>query len=145
MFLDPAAECTDAEALGRVVPGGDVVDAILCSLVHHPLGGLTGHVGVESRRHRLVKLALGGAGHDADRRHQAVAARENQRLSIARLGDGGEELVRLDRLWENTAHTCGGTGVDAEAFELLEPEATSQLGGVAEFEMPVERQVIGDQ
>ena len=32
-----------------------------------------------------------------------------------------------------------------ETLELFEPEATSQLGGVAEIEMSIQREVVGDE
>ena len=47
------AEGADAQALGGVVAGGEVVDARLARHVHHPLAGLAGDVGVEAVGDRL--------------------------------------------------------------------------------------------
>ena len=144
-FGDPSTEGADAESLGRVMARGHVMDTVLGRLMHDPLGGLSGHVGIESGGHRLMKLALGAAGHDADRRHQPIAAGEDLGFAIARLGDGGEELVRFNCLRKDPAHSCRSTAVHSESLELLESETTSQLGGVAEFEMSVQREVVADQ
>jgi len=142
---DPSAESADTETLGCVMARGYIVDTVFCRLVHDPLGGLTGHIGIESGGYRLVKLALSAAGHDAHRRHLAFAAREDLGLAIARLGDGCEKFVRLDRLREDATHPGGSAAMHSEAFEFFKPEATGQLGGIAQLEVTIQRQVVGDQ
>src|ERR1044072_2646149 len=44
---DEVAEASDAESLGRIVAGGDEVDAVLARLRHHVLLRLAGEEGVE--------------------------------------------------------------------------------------------------
>lgn len=53
-----------AEGLCGVVPGGDIVDAILRGLVHHPFGRLAGDIGVEAGCDCLVVFAFGRTGDD---------------------------------------------------------------------------------
>ncbi len=88
----------------------------------------------------FIGLALGpyGIGRLSD-------GREDLRLSIARLGDGCEKLAGLDRLREDATHPGRSAEVHSEAFELLEPEATGQLGGIAQLEVSIQRQMVGDQ
>lgn len=142
---DPTSKGTDAETLGSVMAGGHVVDPVLCRLVHDPLGSLSGHVGIESSGHRLVEFALGAASHDAHRRYQPIAAGEDLGFTIAGLGDRSEKLFLLDRFREDATHPRRRTAVNSEALELFKSEAASQLGGVAQLEMSVQRQVVGDQ
>lgn len=142
---DPAAKGADAEALRRIVARGDIMDAVLGSLMHDPLGRFAGHISIEPGGHRLVELALSAAGHDAHRRHQPIASREDLGLAIASLADGCKEFIRLDSLGEDPTHPGRGATMHSEGFELFKPEATGQLGGIAEFEMSIQRQVVGNQ
>ena len=142
---DPSAESADAETLGCVMARGYIVDTVLGRLVHDPLGGLTGHIGIESGGYRLMKLALSAARHDAHRGHQPIAAGEDLGLAIARFGDGCEKLVRLDCLREDATHPRRSAAVHSKAFELFEPEATGKLGGVAQLEVSIQGKVVGDQ
>ena len=145
MVGDPAAEGTDTKTLSSVVARGNVVDTVFGGLVHDPLGGLTGHVGVEPCGHRLVELTLSAAGHDAHRRHQTFAAGEDLGLAIACLGDSCKKLLRLDSLGENTAHPGRSATMHSEAFEFFKPQATGQLGGIAQLKMSIQWQVVGNQ
>ena len=145
MLLDPAAEREDAEPLGGVVTGGEVVDPVLGGLVQHPLGRLAGDVGVEAGCDRLVVVPLRGAGHDSDRRHQASVALEDLRIASAGLGDRVEQLVRRDRLREHAADAHRPAVIVAEGLQLDQPEPVGELGRVAEIGVTIERQVVGDQ
>jgi hypothetical protein len=49
------------------VARSNIVNPVLGRLVHDPLRGLAGDVGVETCGHGLVELFLGAAGDDADR------------------------------------------------------------------------------
>jgi len=142
---DPAAKGADAETLRRVVARGHIMDTVLGGLVHDPLGRFAGHIGIKSSGHRLVELALSAAGHDAHGRHQPIASREDLGFAIACLGNGCKKFIRLDSLGEDPTYTGRGAAMHSEAFKFFKPEATGQLGGIAQFEMPIQRQVVGNQ
>jgi len=142
---DPVAEGADPEPLSRIMAGGHVMDAVLGGLMHDPLGGFSGHVGIESGGHCLMELALSAAGHNSHRRHQPIATGKDLWLAIARLGDGCEEFISIDGLWEDPAYSGRNTAVHTETLEFFKSEPTSQLGGVAELEMSIQREVVGNQ
>ncbi len=145
VIRNPVPEGSNAEAFACVVAGCDVVDAVLGRLVHDPLGGLAGDVGVETGGDRLVELALSGTGDDANRRHEPIPAFEYLGFAVARLRDGGKKLFSVDRLRKNAADPCRCAGMESKALELFEPESSGQLRRVAQLEVAIERQVIGDQ
>ena len=125
--------------------GGEVVNPVLGGLVENPFGGLSGDIRVEARGHRLVELALGAAGDDAHRGHRAASSRKDLGLAFARLGHGGEELLRLDRLGEDPADSHRRAVVLAEGLQLFETEAASELGCVTQLQVAVQGQVVGDE
>jgi len=145
VFGEPSTKGTDTKPLGRVMTGGHVMDLVFGSLVKHPFGGLASDIGVETRGDSLVELALGTAGHDADRGNHSIATWENLRLTLTRLGDRCEKLVRIHRLRKYAAYSCRTAAVLAKGLELFETEATCQTSGIPQIEVTVERQVIGDE
>jgi hypothetical protein len=122
---DPVAEGADAEPFCRVMTGGHVMNTVLGGLMHDPFGGLSGHVGIESGGHSLMKLSRGAASHDSDRRHQPIPAGKDLWLAITCRRDCCEEIIRIDGIWEDSADASRDTTVHPETFELFEPEATS--------------------
>ena len=66
-------------------------------------------------------------------------------LAIAGFGDSCEKFLRLDSLGEDATSPGWSAGVHSETFELLQPEATRQLSGIAQLEMSIQWQVVGDQ
>src|SRR5436309_15521843 len=58
------AQGADAQPLGRVVAGGEVVDSGLAGHVHDPLGDLARNVGVQSVLDGVVEFPLGAAADD---------------------------------------------------------------------------------
>jgi hypothetical protein len=145
MIGDPAAERADAKALGCVVAGGDIVDLVFGRLVHDPLGSLTRNIGVETGGHGLVKLTLSAARDDSHRRDKALSSREDLGLSFACLGNCRKKFVGLDRLGKHPTHPGGCSEMKAEGLELHEPEPARELRRVAELEVAVEREVVGNQ
>ncbi len=103
------------------MPCGDVVDPILGCLVEDPLGRLTGDIGVEARRHRLVVLAFGGTRDDPHRGNQPPVALEDLRFPIGDLGHGREELDGIHGFGEDTANPGRRPLVFGERFEFGEP------------------------
>lgn len=142
---EPAAQRSNTETLGGVVPRRDVVNPVLGGLVENPLRRFAGDVGVETRRHRLVVLALGGTGDDPHRGDQSSVALEDLRLAIGDLGDGREELDGVDRFGKDPADAGRGALVLGKRLELTESEQPGELGGVAQLHVPVQRQVVRDQ
>src|SRR3954470_14624911 len=64
---DELAKSPDPEGLGRVVPAGEEVDAVLPRLAHHRLARLAGDQGVQAERACLVQREAAGPGDDPDR------------------------------------------------------------------------------
>ena len=144
-ICDPVAEGPHTETLGRVVPRRHIVDPILGRLVHDPLGGLAGDVGVETRRDRLVVFAFGGPGDDSHRFDHPPVTLEDLRLAIGDIGDCGEEVLGVHRFGEDTADPGGCSLVLGKRLELDQTELTSELGGVSQLHVPVEGEVVRDQ
>ena len=124
---------------------GDVVNPILGGLVENPLRRLTGDVGVEARRHRLVVLAFGGPGNDPNRGDQSPVTLEDLRLPIGDLGHGREELDGVHGFGEDTADPGRRPLVLSERFEFGESEASGELGGIPQLHVSVEGEVIRDE
>ena len=145
VLCEPPAKRLDTEALRRVVSCGHVMDAIFSRLVQHPLGRLTGDVGVETRRHRLVVLAFGGPGDDTDRRDLAPVALENLRLAIGGFRDRREKLIGIHRLGKDAADAGRCPLVFGEGLELGETEAPTEHGGISQIHVSIEGEMVGDQ
>ncbi len=64
---------------------------------------------------------------------------------FAGLGDGSGEFEWVHRFVKHAAHAGRRAGVDAKGLELLQPQSPGELRRVAELDVAVERQVVGDQ
>jgi len=145
MLGEPPTQGANAEALGRVVARGDVVDPVLRGLVEHPFGRLTGYIGVEARRYRLVVLAFGGPGDDPHRGDLTPVALEDLRFAIGCFRNRREKLLGVHRLGEDAADAGRCPLMLGERLELGETEAATEDGGVAQVHVAVEGEMVGDQ
>src|SRR6185312_517320 len=80
--FEQLAEAADPERLGRVVAGGDEVDAGLARLRQHVLLRLAGEERVEPEVDRLAKAVGGGAADDAERSDRGRAGVERERRAL---------------------------------------------------------------
>ena len=145
MVRDPSSESTDAESLGGVVTRRQIVDPILGGLVEDPFRGLACDICIETGGDGLVKFLLCTAGDDPHRRHQMISAGKGLRFALAGFFDGGDELLQIDRFLKDPADAGGCAEVDAEGLELLEADAVGELCRVAELQVSVEGQMVGDE
>ena len=127
------------ERLGRVVAGGDEVDAGLARGHHRRLGRLTRDVAVVSLGGRLREEAGGAAGADGD----AADRRRGRRRERAAYGPAaarcGTPARRSRRAWA----TAAAEPDVGEAFERFDAERTAEQGVVADLGVGVEREVVG--
>ena len=68
-------------------------------------------------------------------RHRGIQSGKPQCGTVG----SGNHFLELQVVAEITDHRA------AEAFELFEPEATSQMGGVAKLEMSIQREGVGNE
>jgi hypothetical protein len=90
---DELAEPANAESLGRVVPAGDEVNAVLARVRHHVLGRLAREERIVPGGDRLSEVASRRAGVDDGpmRLPQAVAVRSSRRSPAGSVVVGTDE------------------------------------------------------
>ena len=136
-----------AERLGRVVAGGEEVDARLLRAGHHPLGRLAGQERVEARGDRVLQVVGAAARDDPDRAHRGrgrpgrPAARGRSPRARARRARPPAMPSPAKRARTPIAAPLTA----AKGAASCAPELAGQQRVVADLGMAVERQVVGGQ
>src|SRR2546423_11744328 len=121
---DELAQAAYAERLGRVVACRDEGHAGLAGERHHGLGRLAGEERIEPGVDRLLQVACGAAGDDAERTHPFGAAVEHERLAPGQRVHALEELRRRKAVAREARGTADrAAAVHAEGLARLSSEA----------------------
>ena len=139
------SEGLDAEAFGRIVASGDEMGAGLPCYVHHPLGGLTGDVGIEPGGDGLVKRALCRPTDNADSKNGSWPRRKTKGLLLEYRSASIEQLGKSDPFAELSLESQAEPRRVAEGLELRQSQPSSRNGVVADLGMAIERQMIRNQ
>src|SRR5262249_24006034 len=138
------AQSADADALRRVVAGGDEVEAGLLGLVHDELARLAGDIHIEALVDRLLHLPLRAAADDADAAHGRWSVKEAQAARAVELLDAPDQLLGGHPACI-PLETDRGAVVEAKGGDLAQLEAARGEDIVADFRMAVQADVVAHE